>query len=66
MVNIDPLDEELLPVEQKALINLIGKHDQYIVQGRYLEARAMEKAVNIVFATLKYDHVETTTEMGKL
>jgi hypothetical protein len=49
-----PIDEpEFLPVETKILSDLLDKHEQYVAQGRDLEAKAMARAAHIVWSGLK-------------
>jgi hypothetical protein len=55
VITIDPFDSEFLPTESQALVRLIAKVEQYRIQGRFWEAQAMVKAVNIVWMTLKCD-----------
>lgn len=69
LISIDPFDSRLPPVESRALLHLIGKYDQYLVQGRLHEARAMERAVEIVYACLTDatgDTLPMPTDMGNL
>ena len=49
-----PISEpEFLPVETQILATLIDKHEQYVCQGRDLEAKAMARAAHIVWSGLK-------------
>jgi hypothetical protein len=66
VISVDPFDSQFLPVESNALLRLIAKHDQYIVEGRLIEARAMERAVGIVYACFKSDYQDTQTGMDQL
>lgn len=59
MINIDPFDSQFLPVESNALLRLITKHDQYVVQDRLIEAKAMKRAIDIVYACFKSDYQVT-------
>jgi hypothetical protein len=52
-IDVDINQPEFLPVEVTVLHNLIEKHEQYLAQGRDLEARGVYRAVEIVFNTLK-------------
>ncbi len=60
MIAVDPFDSEFLPAESQVLIRLIAKTEQYRVQGRFWESMAMERAVGIVYATLKADYQDTS------
>lgn len=66
MISVDPFDSQFLPVESHALLRLIAKHDQYIVQGRFDEARGIERAIGIVYACFKSDYQDTQTGVGEL
>jgi hypothetical protein len=66
MISVDPFDSQFLPVESHALVRLIAKVDQYNAQGRFIEARAMERAVGIVYACFKSDYQDTQTGIGEL
>ena len=66
VIAVDPFDSQFLPVESHALLRLITKHDQYITQGRLIEARAMERAVGIVYACFKSDYQDTHTGLDQL
>ena len=56
---IDPNQPEFLPVEAAILHALLVKHDQYVSQKRTLEARAMQRAIQITWDTLKGDFDDT-------
>jgi hypothetical protein len=64
VISIDPFESQFLPVESHALLRLITKHDQYVAQGRLIEARAMERAVEIVYACYKSEFQESKTDWG--
>ena len=66
LISVDPFDSQFLPVESHALLRLISKHDQYIAQGRLIEARAMERAIGIVYACFKSDYQDTQTGLDQL
>jgi hypothetical protein len=60
-------DPEFLPVEIQIMKELIDKHEQYECQGRDLEARAMARAVTIMYRRLKGDFEDTdATGWGSL
>jgi hypothetical protein len=63
-----PLDEpEFLPVEVAILHALMEKHEQYIAQGRDLEARGMARAAHIAWSMLKGEFLDTQpSEWGEL
>ena len=57
-----PLDihqPEFLPVEIEALRELLEKYEQYIAQGRDLEARGVARCVGIVYRCFKGDFQDT-------
>lgn len=61
-LEIDINQPEFLPVEIRILHELKDKHEQYEAQGRDLEARAMARAVTIMWRRLKgeFDDTEPT------
>jgi len=55
-----PIDQpEFLPVEVAILHALIEKHEQYLSQGRDLEAKGVARSAHIVWTMLKGDFVDT-------
>ena len=56
---IDINQAEFLPVEKHLLGMLLDKHEQYLAQGRDLEAKGVERAVHIVWNGLKGEYVDT-------
>lgn len=67
MIPIDPFDSRFLPIESHALLHLISKHDQYIVQGRLLEAQGVARSIGIVHACFCSDYQDTQqTGMGEM
>jgi hypothetical protein len=58
-IDLDIHQPEFLPVEVHALHELVNKHEQYLCQGRDLEARGMARAVGIVFRCFKGDFHDT-------
>jgi hypothetical protein len=58
-LEIDIHQPEFLPVEIAVLHELLNKHEQYEAQGRGYEARAMARAVTIMFKGLKGDFHDT-------
>ena len=58
-LDLDIHQPEFLPVEAEILCTLLDKHEQYKSQGRVLEAKAMERAIRIVWDTLKGNFDDT-------
>lgn len=58
-IEIDINQPEFLQVEKQALKELIDKHEQYARQGRFYEAKAMYRAVSILYRALKGDFHDT-------
>ena len=58
-LDLDIQQPEFLPVEARILCTLLDKHEQYTGQGRVLEAKAMERAIRIVWDTLKGNFDDT-------
>jgi len=52
-LNLKIDEPEFLPVETQILANLLDKHEQYIAQGRDLEAKGVERSAYIVWAGLE-------------
>ena len=58
-LDIDINQPEFLPVEAHILCALLDKHEQYVQQGRPLEAKGMERAIRITWDTLKGNFDDT-------
>jgi hypothetical protein len=56
---VNPYDDELLPVEQSALIKMLRKREQYVEQGRAGEAHGAGTMIWILWNELKADYHDT-------
>lgn len=56
---LDINQPEFLPIEVEALRQLLEKHEQYICQGRDLEARGVYRSIGIVYCCFKGDFQDT-------
>jgi hypothetical protein len=52
-------EPEFLPVEAQILCALLDKHEHYVLQGRLLEAKGVERAIRITWDTLKGNFDDT-------
>ena len=66
VLNIDPFDSQFPPAETHAILHLMSKYDQYVIQGRLLEAQGVRRSIDIVYACFKSDYQDSKTDLGEL
>ena len=52
---VNPHDDELIPLEKIALLAMLSKRNQYLDQGKYLESYGADSMILLLWETLKSD-----------
>ena len=61
---VDPLDPELIPCEARALMEMLHKREQYVMQGRAREAHGAGTMIMIMWDCLKGEFSDTQPTMN--
>ena len=62
-LELDIDQPEFLPIEIQILSALLDKHEQYLCQGRDLEARGVHRSITIIWESLKTGFCDTQPTM---